>query len=106
MKVLIVAGGHDHDIRGGTIAIHGLARALRDRGHELTILHAAKPADRVQIDGIELHYTGVMHKSIYPLLFPLRPFGRYDVIHAHDWSGAYFALIHRLRPLWLSSRLR
>ncbi len=81
------------------MAIHGLARALRDGGHEVTLLHAARSEHRVSLDGIRMVYIGTTRKSIYPLLIALRRLDRYHVIHANDESGAWFGLRSRLKRL-------
>ncbi len=46
MRILIVGTTHGAEIRGAVIAIHGLARALRDRGPAVTLLQAARPEHR------------------------------------------------------------
>ncbi len=97
MRILLVGGHHHAQIRGRTVAIHGLAHALRDRGHEVTLLHAARPEHRVRLDGIRILYLGVTRKSVYPLIVALRRLRRYDVIHANDESGAWLAVRSRVR---------
>ena len=99
MKVLLVGTKHFGDIRGAAVAYYGLARALRDRGHDVTFVQTARPEDRIRLDGVRHVYYNVPRKSLYPLLFALRPVRRYDIIHAHDEAGAFLALRHRVRPL-------
>jgi glycosyltransferase involved in cell wall biosynthesis len=99
MRILLVGTNHRAEIRSATIAHYGFARELRDRGHRVTLLQAAKPEHRERIDGIEMWYTSTTRKSLYPLRFALRRVSCYDVIHANDQSGAYFALRNLIRPL-------
>lgn len=99
MRILIVGTTHGAEIRGAGIAVHGLARALRDRGHTVTLLQAARPKHRVAIDGVRMRYTGTLRKSVFPLLFALRGLRNYDLIHANDNAGAFFALRSRLERL-------
>ncbi|MFQ5512794.1 MAG: glycosyltransferase family 4 protein [Myxococcota bacterium] len=99
MRILLAGTNHRAEIRSATIVHYGFARELRDRGHRVTLLQAAKPEHREPIDGVEMLYTANTRKSLYPLIFALRDLSRYDVIHANDQSGAYFALRNRVRPL-------
>src|SRR5262245_21550373 len=96
MRILICGGKHPGWIGGGTIAAHGLACTLRDRGHDVTLLYAARREHRLALPGIRSLYVDVTRKSLYPLLLALRPLGRYDVIHACDEASAFFALRARL----------
>jgi glycosyltransferase involved in cell wall biosynthesis len=99
MRILICGGKHPGRIGGGTVGIHGLAIALRDRGHDVTLLHAAQRAHRHTVPGIRSLYVDVTQKSLYPLLLALRPLGSYDVIHACDDGAAFFALRAHLERL-------
>jgi glycosyltransferase involved in cell wall biosynthesis len=96
MRILLLGGVHRAQIRGGVVAIHGLVRALRDRGHEVTLVHAALPQNRASIDGVRIEYHSTEKRSLFPLLFALRRLGQYDVVHAFNESGAYLALRRRL----------
>jgi len=99
LRVLLVGENHRAEIRGRTIAIHGLACALRDRGHDVTLVQAALPEHRVAIDGVRMRYIATTRKSLYPLRFlPLATRG-YDVVHTNDEAGAYLALRGRLAGL-------
>jgi len=96
LRILLVGENHRAEIRGRTIAIHGLACALRDRGHDVTLVQAALPEHRVAIDGVRMRYIGTTRKSLYPLRFaPLATRG-YDVVHTNDEAGAYLALRGRV----------
>jgi glycosyltransferase involved in cell wall biosynthesis len=99
MRILICGGKHPGRIGGGTVGIHGLAVALRDRGHDVTLLHAARREHQHPVPGIRSVYVNVTQKSLYPLLLALRPLGSYDVIHACDDGSAFFALRARLEGL-------
>jgi glycosyltransferase involved in cell wall biosynthesis len=99
MRILLVAGRHGPRIRGGTVAIHGLALALRDRGQDVTLLHAARPEDHVRLPGIRTEYVNVTDRTFYPLLFATRQLSGYDVIHAWNESGAALAPLARIRRL-------
>jgi glycosyltransferase involved in cell wall biosynthesis len=99
VNVLVVGTKHFADIRGAAVAYYGLARALRDRGHDVTFVQTARPEDRLRLDGVRHVYYDTPRKSLYPLLFALRPVRSYDIIHAHDEAGAYLALRHRVRSL-------
>jgi glycogen(starch) synthase len=92
LRVLLVSRHHGAEVRGATVATHGLARALRDRGHEITLVHSAEPEHRLELDGIAIDYYRTTRKSLYPLLYACRRLGAFDVIHTNDESGAYFAL--------------
>ncbi len=102
MRILIVGSNHRAEIRAATVLIHGLARTLRDRGHDVTLLQAAAPEHQVEIEGIHQYYTADTSKSFYPLRFFLRRISDFDVIHAHDQSAAFFALRSRVRALPLA----
>lgn len=102
MRILLVGTKHFAELRGAAVAYYGLARALRDRGHELTFLQSARPEDRRELEGVHHVYYDVPRKSLYPLVFALRSLRSYDVIHAMDESGAYLALRHRLEGLPLA----
>ena len=100
LRILVVGVVYrEAAIRGANVAIHGLARALCDRGHDVTLLQGAPPEHRVEIDGVRTLYSGSTRKSVFPLLPALRRLGEYDVIHAHEYAGAYLALRSRARPL-------
>jgi glycosyltransferase involved in cell wall biosynthesis len=99
MRILIVGTSHRAEIRGATIAIHGFVRELRDRGHEVTLVQAARPEHQRTIDGIRMEYTATTRKSLFPLVMALRRAEGFDLIHANDLSGAYFALRSRLQTL-------
>lgn len=99
MRILICGGKHPGRIGGGTVGIHGLAIALRDRGHDVTLLHAARREHRHTVPGVRSLYVDVTQKSLYPLLLAARPLGSYDVIHACDDGSAFFALRARLEGL-------
>jgi glycosyltransferase involved in cell wall biosynthesis len=96
MRILI-SGIHHREVRGPNIFIHGLARTLRDRGHDVSLLQAARPEHQVAIDGVRMLYLSSPRKKSYPLRFALRGIGSYDVIHAHDAGAAGFALRSRLQ---------
>ncbi len=106
IRILLVGENHRAEIRGRTIAIHGLACALRDRGHDVTLLQAALPEHRVKIDGIRMSYIGQTRKSRYPILMGLRSIRGYDVVHTNDESGAYFALRSRVRAMPLVAQIQ
>ena len=106
MRILICGGKHPNRIGGGTVGIHGLALALRDRGHDVTLLHAARREHRHAVPGIRSLYVDVTQKSLYPLLLALRPLGSYDVIHACDDGAAFFALRARLLTPLAASGVR
>ncbi len=99
MRILLCGGKHPDRIGGGTLAAHGLAIALRDRGHDVTLLFAAQREHEVALPGIRSLYVNVTRKSLYPLLLALRPLGRYDAIHACDDGSPFFALRARLEQL-------
>jgi glycosyltransferase involved in cell wall biosynthesis len=99
MRILLCGGKHPDRIGGGTVGVHGLASALRDRGHDVTLLFAAERAHQVALPGIRSLYVDVTQKSLYPLLLALRPLGRYDAIHAWDDGSPFFALRARLERL-------
>jgi len=99
VRVLLVGTQHGADIRGATVAVHGFARGLRDRGHDVTFVQAARPEHRAPIEGVRMEYTGSTRKSVFPALLALRRVGSYDVIHAMDNAGAFFALRSRVERL-------
>jgi len=96
MRILITGNSHRAEIRGPIIYYEGLARSLRDRGHEVSLLQAAKPEHRFEIPGVRMLYTSLTSKSVYPLRVALRRAGRFDVIHSNGPSGSGFALRSRL----------
>ena len=96
MRILI-SGVHHREIRGPNTFIHGLARTLRDRGHDVSLLQAASPEHQVSIEGVRMLYLRSPRKKSYPLRFGLRRLGPWDVIHSHDAGGAAFALRSRLQ---------
>ncbi len=96
LRVLLVGENHRAEIRGRTIAIHGLASALRDRGHDVTLVQAAAPEHRVTIDGVRMRYVATTRKSRYPLRFLGLATAGYDVVHTNDEAGVYLALRSRL----------
>ncbi len=106
LKILLVSRLHRAEIRGSLVATHGLARELRDRGHDVTLLHAARPEHRIALEGIRVEYVSNMHKSTYPLLFAARKLSDYDVIHTNDESGAFFALRSRMQALPMVAQLQ
>lgn len=106
MRILLVGENHRAEIRGRTIAIHGLAEALRDRGHEVCLVQAAKPEHRVQLDGIQMRYISTTRKSLYPLRFGTLSTRGWDVIHTNDEAGAYLALRSRVRRLPLVAQIQ
>ncbi|MFQ5512796.1 MAG: glycosyltransferase family 4 protein [Myxococcota bacterium] len=95
MRVLLVSRHHGAEIRGATVATHGLVRALAQRGHEVTLIHSARPEHRMQIDGVRILYHRTTRKSLYPILYALHRTRRYDVIHTNDESGGVLALRSR-----------
>ncbi len=96
MRILMPGNNHRAEIRGPLTFIHGLARTLVDRGHDVTLLQAARPEHRIAIDGVRMEYVGTTSKAVYPLRYALRRLGSFDVIHAHSQSGAGLALRSRL----------
>lgn len=96
---ILIPGFHHHGVRGAHVFIHGLARNLAARGHEVTLQEAATPEHRVRIKDVRMRYVGLRAKRLYPLRFAARPLGRYDVIHSHYLSGAFFALRSRVQRL-------
>jgi glycosyltransferase involved in cell wall biosynthesis len=72
---------------------------LRDRGHDVTLMHAARPADHVRLPDIRMEYVNVTDRTFYPLLFATRQLSGYDVIQAWNESGAALAPLARLRRL-------
>ena len=68
MRILIAGIVHRAEVRGGNTFIHGLARTLRDRGHDVSLLQAARPEHRVAIDGVRMLYGDRTSKKLYPLL--------------------------------------
>jgi len=96
MRILI-SGIHHREVRGPNVFIHGLARTLRDRGHQVSLLQAARAEHQVVIDGVRMLYLSSPRKKSYPLRFALRGIGGYDVIHSHDAGGAGFALRSRMQ---------
>lgn len=103
MRVLVVGSKHRANVHGKTIAIHGLAAALRDRGHEVTLVQTARPRHRVVLEGVRHVYFESQRSSRYPLLFAsLSPRG-FDWVHTHDGDGVYLALRGRLRSVpWVA----
>lgn len=92
MRVLLVGRHHGHQIRGATIATHGLARVLQQRGHHVTLLHSAKPEVRRQLPSVDMRYWRSERKSLYPLLYATHSLRDIDVVHANDESSAFFSL--------------
>jgi glycosyltransferase involved in cell wall biosynthesis len=99
MRILLCGGKHPGRIGGATVGVHGLALALRDRGHDVTLLFAARREHRHELPGVRTVYVHVTQKSLFPLALALRPLGRYDVIHAFDSGAGFFALRARLEGL-------
>ena len=97
MRILLVGANHRKKVRAATIQIHGLARELHTRGHAVTLLQAAKKEDEAPVEGVTNIYVHNTTKSTYPLLFALRRLAPFDLVHANDQSGAFFALRHTLR---------
>ena len=106
MRILLVSRLHRDEIRGSLVATHSLARYLRDLGHQITLLHAAKKGHQRPVEGVNTIYTQNTHKSIYPFLFAARSLSQFDVIHTNDESGAYFALRSRLQNLPLVAQVQ
>lgn len=103
MRILILGSHHRASLRGANVAIRGLAVALRDRGHAVTLVQAAHPEHRAPLPGLRHEYTTSIRKSVYPLRFALRRLGTYDVVHSHDQSGAGLALRSRFERLpWVA----
>lgn len=96
MRILLVGTHHRAEIRGAHVAVHGLARTLRDRGHDVTLLQAADPRHQREIRGIRCVYADRDRKSAYPVLFALRRLSGYDLIHANDNGAAFLALRARV----------
>jgi glycosyltransferase involved in cell wall biosynthesis len=92
MRILIVGNSHRAEIRGPIVYYQGLAKAVRDRGHDVTLLQSAHPEHRFTIEGVRSEYFTTTKKSRFPFLFGLRRLGRYDVLHTNGPSGALFAL--------------
>ena len=99
MRILLVAPSHKEVIRGAMVLVHGLARALRDHGHHVTLLQAARPEHQTSIEEIHMEYVSTTRKSLFPLLMALRSVRNYDVIHTHDAAGGALALRSRLQRL-------
>jgi len=97
VRILLVSGAHRAEIRGATVATHGLAHALQARGHEVDVLKAALPEHQRETPGLRTLYVDRTRKSVYPLLFAARSLRDYDLVHANDESGAFLALRHRLQ---------
>ncbi len=95
----MVATNHRAEIRGAMIAIHGYTRALVARGHDVTLLQAAKPEHQRPLEGVHTLYVSNTTKSQFPLLMALRSLRDFDVIHANDLAGAFFALRSRFARL-------
>jgi glycosyltransferase involved in cell wall biosynthesis len=105
MRILLVGRHHGERIRGATVALHGLARALSARGHAVTLLQSASPEHRVALDGVAMRYLTTSRKSLYPLLFAWIRRGDQDIVHAYDESGAFLALRARLEGLPMVAHL-
>ncbi len=101
MNLLLVGRHHDAEIHGATVALHGLARALAERGHRVALLQSAQAEHRVALPGVEMLYRSTLRKSRYPIRFALERCTRFDLVHAHDESGGAFALRSRLSGLAL-----
>jgi glycosyltransferase involved in cell wall biosynthesis len=106
VRILIVGRHHGAQIRGATVAVHGLARALAGRGHAVTLLQSARPEHRLALDGVTMRYRATLRKSLYPLLFAAVRRGEFDAVHTNDESGAFFALRSRFRALPLAAQLQ
>jgi len=96
MRILITGNPHRAEIRGPIIYYEGLARSLRDRGHDVSLLQGARPEHHFDIPGVRMLYTSVTSKSVYPLRLALRRTKPFDVIHTNGPSGSGFALRSRL----------
>jgi glycosyltransferase involved in cell wall biosynthesis len=92
VRILLVSGAHRAEIRGATVATHGLAHALQARGHEVDVLKAALPEHQRSTPGLRTLYVDRTRKSLYPLLFSARSLRSYDLVHSNDESGAFLAL--------------
>jgi glycosyltransferase involved in cell wall biosynthesis len=99
MRILLVGRHHGREIRGATVATHGLARALVSRGHEVSLLHSAAPEHRIHLQGVKSLYLQSPHKSVYPLRCATRSLAPFDIVHSNDEAGGGFALRSRFAPL-------
>ncbi len=95
LSVLVAGYHHRANILGAHVFIHGLVRALRDRGHRVTFLQVARPDHRVSIDGVRMIYLGARAKRLYPLRYALRRLASFDVIHTHYVAGSFLGLRSR-----------
>ncbi len=95
MRILIVGNAHRAEIRGPLIYYQGLATALRDRGHDVTLLQSARAGHRFALPGVRMEYLATTRKSTLPLHLAARRLGRYDVVHTNGPSGSGFALRNR-----------
>jgi glycosyltransferase involved in cell wall biosynthesis len=105
MRILLIGRRHGAQIRGATVATHGLAHALAARGHDVSLLESARPEHRVCIPGVAMRYVDLSRKSIYPLVFGLVRCGGYDVVQAQDESAGPLALRARLSGLAMVAHL-
>lgn len=115
MRILMLAQWYSPVIGGEERHVEGLAHALVDRGHEVsvaTLAHPGQAADTIE-DGVRIHRIGAAvqraswlfanndRQSVPPVPDPALTLGlrrlvrRYppDVVHAHNW------MIHSYLPL-------
>ena len=97
MRILIVGNAHRAEGRGAVIYYQGLAKALRDRGHEVTLRQSALPEHRFVIEGVQMQYFTTTKKSLIPPVFGLQRLGGYDMIHTNGPAGAVFGLRSRFQ---------
>jgi glycosyltransferase involved in cell wall biosynthesis len=117
MRILMLAQWYSPVLGGEERHVEGLAHALADRGHEVsvaTLAHQGKAADTIE-DGVRIHridaavqraswlFSNNDRQSVPPFPDPaltvgLRRLirrGRPDVIHAHNWMVHSYLPLHR-----------
>lgn len=104
MKILHVVPTYLPAFRygGPVVAVHGLCKALVDRGHEVHVFTtnvdgegvSSVPTDRaVDVDGVRVHYFPSRFPRLYwspPMRRALEEVRAYDVVHVHAvylWPG-------------------
>ncbi len=97
MRVLVVSNQYAPVVGGIEVLLRQLCPALRDRGHEVSVLtstHRQAPEPRSEVDGITVHRVGLLRalaqrdpaglargrKAAVRILHEVRP----EVVHGHD----------------------
>ena len=127
MRILLASDSYPPLIGGATLATRELARALKERGHTVSVATSWQkdaPAAEVE-DGMQFDESG-RPRAVFParwsspaiplLPFPIRSWScgciacwdsfRPDVVHTYGWISAsmVFALSGKKTPLVLAAR--